>query len=151
MGMGPEPQVRLAVHEREEAAPMAVGALNYIVICREHLPPISSRSFTLRIDTPCYLPSLGCASLSRSHTCLFQLMHTQSCFIKREDVRLDFSRVVNTLISRPPRKMNCQALYTFNSLVGNSAIGFASINLGLRTCVDIRDACQPALTSMTVL
>jgi len=30
-------------------------------------------------------------------------------------------------------EINCQALYTFNQVVGNSAIGLASINLSLRT------------------
>ncbi|KAK7677696.1 hypothetical protein QCA50_015426 [Cerrena zonata] len=32
-------------------------------------------------------------------------------------------------------KINCQALYTFNQLAGNAAVGLASINLALRTMV----------------
>lgn len=30
-------------------------------------------------------------------------------------------------------EVNCQALYTFNQIVGNAVIGLASINLSLRT------------------
>jgi hypothetical protein len=31
------------------------------------------------------------------------------------------------------REINCQALYTFNQLAGNAAVGLASINLCIRT------------------
>ncbi|KII87863.1 hypothetical protein PLICRDRAFT_42383 [Plicaturopsis crispa FD-325 SS-3] len=37
------------------------------------------------------------------------------------------------IASNVTREVNCQALYTFNQCLGNAAIGFASINLSLRT------------------
>lgn len=32
-------------------------------------------------------------------------------------------------------EVNCQSLYTYNQLVGDAAVGLASINLALRTWV----------------
>lgn len=42
--------------------------------------------------------------------------------------------VFNSLISLDTTEpLNCQALYTFNQVFGNAAIGLASVNLSLRT------------------
>jgi hypothetical protein len=100
----------------------------------EHL----SRSCTLSIVTPCYSPSSECQSpahfLLSILTFISAVLSLSTLKSKPYPRCLQPERNPQRALD-PLREVNCQVLYTFNAILGNFAIGTASINLSIRTSV----------------
>ena len=93
---------------------MAVGKiLEYMCVPERH---VYDRYFILLVVTVYFLRSLAC-----------KLAHFLTLHIRL--------KCLSTIALNVTTKVNCQALYTFNQIFGNSAIGLASVNLSLRTSV----------------
>lgn len=127
---------RLGLSNRSEEIPLADGKRLQSMVSNLFTAFALHRSFTSPTDISCSLQWSECEFIKFLIFALTDIsVHPVLLLLTPRRMCTGIIHPVVYKSSPKSREFNCQALYTFNQLAGDAAVGLASVNLSIRTSV----------------